>query len=75
VLDLQSPYVTVVCEVLHMRVFVQDHDLPPEQSFRQALEVLLKARIYTVDGGGIFGNRALVLCRFRSRPGSGRSAE
>jgi hypothetical protein len=44
-----------------MRVFIQDHNLPPEQSVRQALEVLLKAGIYTVDGGGIFGNRALVL--------------
>ena len=44
-----------------MRVFVQDHDLPPEQSVRRALEILLEAGIYKVDGGGIFGDRALVL--------------
>ena len=44
-----------------MRIFIQDHDASPEQVVRQALDILHNAGIYSVDGGGIFGNRALVL--------------
>jgi hypothetical protein len=44
-----------------MRIFIQDHGAAPEQAVRQALDILLKAGIYSVEGGGVFGDRPLVL--------------
>jgi hypothetical protein len=44
-----------------MRIFIQDHNSSPEQSVRQALDLLIKAGIYSAEGGGTINDRALVL--------------
>jgi len=45
----------------HVRIFIQDHGSAPELVVRRALTVLIEAGIYSADGGGIYGNRAMVL--------------
>ena len=44
-----------------MRIFIQNHNASPERSLRQALDILLKAGIYPVDGGATINDRALIL--------------
>jgi hypothetical protein len=44
-----------------MRIFIEDHNASPEQSVRQALDILLKAGIYSAEGGGIINDRALII--------------
>lgn len=44
-----------------MRVLIQDHGSAPELVVRRALTVLIEAGIYSAHGGGIFGDRAVVL--------------
>jgi hypothetical protein len=43
-----------------MRIFVH-HDASPEQTVRQALDTLIAAGIYSVEGGGTINDRALIL--------------
>jgi hypothetical protein len=44
-----------------MRILIQDHGSAPELVVRRALTVLIESGIYSADGGGIFGHRAIVL--------------
>jgi hypothetical protein len=44
-----------------MRIFIQDHNASPEESVRQALDILIKAGIYSAEGGGTINDRALIL--------------
>jgi hypothetical protein len=44
-----------------MRIFVQQDNTPAEQSVRQALDILLDARIYCAEGGGTINDRAVIL--------------
>jgi len=44
-----------------MRIFIQNHNASPERSVRQALDILLKAGIYSADGGATINDRALIL--------------
>jgi hypothetical protein len=44
-----------------MRILIQDRGSEPELVVRRALTVLIEAGTYTADGGGIFGDRAIVL--------------
>jgi hypothetical protein len=38
-----------------MRVFIRNHNASPEQSVREAVNILSKAGIYSTDGGTIGG--------------------
>lgn len=44
-----------------MRIFIQHRDAAPDQAVRQALDILVKAGIYSAEGGGTINNRALIL--------------
>jgi hypothetical protein len=44
-----------------MRILIQDHGSAADLVVRRALDILLEAGIYTADGGGIFGDRPLLL--------------
>ena len=48
-----------------MRMFVQDHGVPREQSIRKALAILLKAGIYS-GGGGMVGDRPAIIVNAES---------
>jgi hypothetical protein len=43
-----------------MRIFIHN-DAAPELSVRQALDTLIKAGIYSAEGGGTINDRALIL--------------
>jgi hypothetical protein len=43
-----------------MRIFLH-HDASPELAIRRALDILLKAGIYSANGGATINNRALIL--------------
>ena len=43
-----------------MRIFIQDHSVPPKEAARKALEILLRAGIYS-DGGVLVDDRAAII--------------
>jgi hypothetical protein len=44
-----------------MRILIEDHDSAPDQTVRQALDILLKAGICSVEGGGTLNDCPLIL--------------
>jgi hypothetical protein len=44
-----------------MRIFIHDHKASLEQAVRPALDILIKAGIYSAEGGGTINDRALIL--------------
>jgi hypothetical protein len=44
-----------------MRIFIKNHNAPPEQAVRQALDILFKAGIYSAEGGGTINDHPLIL--------------
>jgi hypothetical protein len=44
-----------------MRIFIQGHNASPDESIRQAVEVLLKAGIYSAGGAAINDRTAVIL--------------
>jgi len=44
-----------------MRIFVNSYDASPERTVREALDALIKAGIYSAQGGGTINDRALIL--------------
>jgi folylpolyglutamate synthase/dihydropteroate synthase len=43
-----------------MIIFIQ-HDAPPQLSVRRALDTLVKAGIYSAEGGGSINDRPLII--------------
>ena len=46
-----------------MRVFVEDHEASPFEAVQKAMDILSKARVDSVQGGGTLGNRAVILIK------------
>ena len=44
-----------------MRIFVENYDGSPHRTVQHALDVLRKAGIHSVEGGGTIDDRALIL--------------
>jgi hypothetical protein len=44
-----------------MRIFIHDHKASLEHSVRHAVDILIKAGIYSAAGGGTVNDRAFIL--------------